>query len=145
MGIKVVKFGIVGLGRLGLEHAKNLAARIPGAKLTALCDVDEQNLIKVGGELDVAGLYTDFEKMCKEADIDAVVIVSPSAYHTANIETAMNYGKHVFSEKPLDVSIERCKEAEKIVEAHPDLKFQIGYMRRYDNSYRIAKQRLDAG
>ena len=39
--MKTVKVGSVGLGRLGYEHAKNLATQVPGCELAAICDVDE--------------------------------------------------------------------------------------------------------
>lgn len=38
--MKTVKVGSVGLGRLGYEHAKNLATQVPGCELAAICDVD---------------------------------------------------------------------------------------------------------
>ena len=51
----------------------------------------------------------------------------------------MNNGKHVFCEKPLGTDVEQCKAAEKVIEAHPDLIFQLGFMRRFDKSYAEAK------
>ena len=56
--MKTVKFGTVGLGRLGYEHAKNIAVSVPGAELTAICDVDEVQLKKVQEEFDVPYTYT---------------------------------------------------------------------------------------
>lgn len=143
--MKKIKIGSVGLGRLGYEHAKNIATRIPEAELYALCDVVEDNLKKVGAELAVPNLYTDFEEMCKNPDIDAIVIVSPSPLHPEQIRIAMENGKHVFCEKPLGVDVASCKEAEAAVEAHPDLKFMLGFMRRFDPSYMNAKARIERG
>lgn len=140
-----LKIGSIGLGRLGYEHAKNIATRVPGAQLYALCDLDEARLAEVAKELDVPNTYSDFTAMCQNPDIDAVVIVSPSAFHTEHIRIALENGKHVFCEKPLDVTVEKCREAEKIVEAHPDRKFMLGFMRRFDVSYRKAKEKIDNG
>ena len=61
------------------------------------------------------------------------------------IELAMNAGKHVFCEKPLAETVEKCKRAEKIVEAHPELTFMLGFMRRFDHSYAIAKEKIKRG
>ncbi|NLJ95452.1 MAG: Gfo/Idh/MocA family oxidoreductase [Clostridiaceae bacterium] len=143
--MKKVRIGSVGLGRLGYEHAKNIASMIPNAELGALCDVDEANLKKVANELGVSNIYIDFEKMCRRPDLDAIVIVSPSSLHPEQIKIAMENGKHVFCEKPLGVTVEACKDAEATVEAHPDLKFMLGFMRRFDPSYMNAKKRIENG
>ena len=62
--MKTVKVGSVGLGRLGYEHACNLATQVPGCELAAICDVDEKRVKEVGEELGVPYTYTDFEEMC---------------------------------------------------------------------------------
>lgn len=143
--MKKVRIGSIGLGRLGYEHARNIASLIPEAELGALCDINEENLKKVGAELGVTALYTDFEEMCKNPDLDAIVIVSPSAFHPEQIRIALENGKHVFCEKPLGVTVEDCKKAEAAVEAHPDLKFMLGFMRRFDTSYANAKKKVENG
>ena len=142
--MKTVKVGSVGLGRLGYEHAKNLATQVPGCELAAICDVDA-NRVKEVAELGVPNTYTDFEEMCKNPELDAIVIVSPSFLHCQQIEIAMNHGKHVFCEKPLGTDVAQCKAAEKVIEAHPDLIFQLGFMRRFDKSYAEAKRKIDNG
>lgn len=143
--MKKIKLGSVGLGRLGYEHAKNIATCVPGAQLVALCDKDEKRLKEVAEELDVEFTYNDFEQMCQNPEIDGIVIVSPSAFHAEQIKIALEAGKEVFCEKPLDVNIEKCKETEKVVEAHPDRICMLGFMRRYDHSYKQAKAKIDNG
>lgn len=96
-----VKIGSVGLGRLGYEHAKNLAASIPGCVLHAICNVDTSRLRAVAEELGVPHTYTDFAAMCADPELDGIVIVSPSFLHVEQIKIAMEHGKHVFCEKPL--------------------------------------------
>lgn len=143
--MKPVKIGSVGLGRLGYEHAKNLAALLPGCALHAVCDVDEERLRSVAEELDIPHAYTDFAEMCADPELDGVAIVSPSFLHVEQIRIAMEHGKHVFCEKPLGIDVAQCKEAEKVVEAHPELVFQLGFMCRFDPSCAEAKRRVDAG
>ena len=143
--MKTVKVGSVGLGRLGYEHAKNLATQVPGCELAAICDVDANRVKEVAAELGVPNTYTDFEEMCKNPELDAIVIVSPSFLHCQQIEIAMNHGKHVFCEKPLGTDVAQCKAAEKVIEAHPDLIFQLGFMRRFDPDYIKMKKILDSG
>jgi len=135
-----VRIGSVGLGRLGLQHAVNIASRVQYAELVALCDVDEAKLNKTADDLGVAHRFASFESLVACKDIDAVALVSPSALHTRQIAAALNAGKHVFSEKPLGVTVAECREAEKAVEAHPGLVFMLGFMRRFDESYQYAHQ-----
>ncbi len=143
--MKTIKIGSVGLGRLGYEHASNIATRVPGAELTAVCDINADRVKEVAEELDVKYQYTDFAEMCSNPELDAIAIVSPSMFHAEQIKIALDAGKHVFCDKPLDTTVEKCKLAEKAVEAHPDKVFMLGFMRRYDYSYRIAKKKIDNG
>jgi myo-inositol 2-dehydrogenase/D-chiro-inositol 1-dehydrogenase len=130
---------------LGLRHAENIASRIQNAELTAICDVDRAKLEQTADRLGVRHRFTAFEDMIACKDIDAVVLVSPSALHTGQIKAALDAGKHVFSEKPLGVSVAECKDAEKAVEAHPGLVFLLGFMRRFDESYKYAHDKVAAG
>ena len=77
--MKTVKVGSVGLGRLGYEHAKNLATQVPGCELAAICDVDANRVKEVAAELGVPNTYTDFEEMCKNPELDATTVSTCSA------------------------------------------------------------------
>jgi len=143
--MKKVRIGQVGLGRLGLQHAINIAGRIQHTELTALCDVDEAKLDETAGRLGVQHRFTVFEELLACKDVDAIVLVSPSALHTRQIALALAAGKHVFSEKPLGTTVEECREAERAVEAHPELVFMLGFMRRFDESYKYAYKKVAAG
>lgn len=98
--MKLLKLASVGLGRLGYEHAKNLATLLPGCTLHAICDVDEERLHTVAEELQVPCTYTDFAQMCANPDIDGVVIVSPSFLHVEQIKTAMPTASTSFVKSP---------------------------------------------
>ena len=140
-----IRFGIIGVGRLGYEHACNLASRIPAAQLVAVCDGNGERALEVACELGVQAVYTDPKALCADPQVDAVAIVTNTASHVEMIRIAMEAGKHVFCEKPLAETVEKCKEAEAVIEAHPELVFMLGFMRRFDHSYEIAKQKIDRG
>src|SRR6056297_1594539 len=144
-GEEQIRFGSVGLGRLGYKHAENLAFRIPNAHLVCVCDIDEAKLKEVQPLWNLESTYTDFKKMIDDAQIDAVLIASPSAFHCEQIEYALDHSLHVFCEKPLGTTLEECKVAEKAVEAHPELIFMLGFMRRYDPSYQYVKSAIKKG
>lgn len=143
--MKKIKIGAIGLGRLGLQHVKNIAFKIPNAELTAICDMNEEKLLKVQKDWSIPHGYRDFDEMIKNKELDAVVITSPSALHTRQIAKALEAGLHVFSEKPLGTTVEECKIAEAAVEKHGDKIFMLGFMRRYDPSYAYAKKKIDKG
>ena len=143
--MKIVKVGIAGLGRLGKVHAQNLAHRIQGAKLVAACSIIEEELQYAKTELGVEKVYKDFDTMVKEADIDAVAIVTSSGLHCSQIKVALEKGKHVFTEKPLGVNPEECRVVQEVVEKYSDKVFFLGFMRRYDPSYRYAKEQIEKG
>jgi len=143
--MKLIKIGSVGLGRLGEQHAENIAQRINGVELTALCDMDVKKLNAVADRLGVEHRFTSFDEMIELEELDAIVIVSPSGLHPEQITAALKAGKHVFSEKPLGVTINECKEAEAAVEKYSDKVFMLGFMRRFDPSYQYAKKKVEAG
>lgn len=140
-----IKVGIAGLGRLGKIHARNIAERIPGAKLTAACSIVPSELDFAKNEFGVESLYEDFETMLDKADLDAVAIVTTSGVHCKQIGQALSKSLHVFCEKPLGVTVEECHSAEKFVESHSDKVFMLGFMRRFDPSYIYAKQKIEEG
>ncbi|MGI6077885.1 MAG: Gfo/Idh/MocA family oxidoreductase [Fastidiosipilaceae bacterium] len=143
--MKKLKLGIIGVGRLGYEHASNIASRVPAAELVAICDGNLERAKEVAADLGVKDVYDDPHEMCANPEVDAVVIVTSTASHVEMIRIAMEAGKHVFCEKPLAGTVEECLEAEKIIEAHPDQIFMLGFMRRFDHSYQVAKQKIDNG
>ena len=84
--------------------------------------------------------------MIDSADIDAVVIVAPTGFHPEMATYALNAGKHVFCEKPVGLHLDESVLAmEKAVTSHSQLTFQLGFMRRYDASYRHAKKIIEDG
>ena len=140
-----LRVGIAGLGRLGKVHAANLAYKIPGAVLTAACAPSAASQTYARRELGLEKVYGNFREMINDPELDAVAIVSPSGEHCWQIEAALDAGKHVFTEKPLGVTVEQCLQAEAAVARHPELVCMLGFMRRYDSSYAYAKEKIDAG
>lgn len=139
-----VRFGVIGVGRMGFEHAMNLASRVPGAELVAVCSRHEETAAEAAKKLGVR-YYTDAAELVRADDIDAVCINSSTGAHGEHIRMALEAGKHVFCEKPLAESVEDCLKTEAVVAAHPELIFMLGFMRRFDRSYAIAKQKVDRG
>lgn len=140
-----LRVGIAGLGRMGRRHAENLARRVPRAELVAACSPVPDELAWAERELGVAHCYTEYSAMLARAEIDAVFIVTPTALHAQQIVEALRARKHVFSEKPLSLDVAECRRVESEAALQPDLKVMIGFVRRFDASYRHAHARIREG
>lgn len=140
-----LRIGIAGLGRMGRRHAENLARRVPGAALVAACSPVADELAWAERELGVAQRYTDYSTMLAGAAIDAVFLVTPTTLHAQQIVDGLNAGKHVFAEKPLSLDLAECRRVEGEAAKHADLKVMIGFVRRFDPSYRDAHERIREG
>ncbi|MGG1396507.1 Gfo/Idh/MocA family oxidoreductase [Bacillus salipaludis] len=143
--MNTVKVGIVGLGRLGRQHAENLAFRIPNCELSAVCSVIPEEVEEVQKEWNIPYAYTNYDEMLKNKELDAIFITSPSGFHCEQIEKALNAGFHVFSEKPLGLYLEEALHIQEVVNKHKDQVFMLGFMRRYDKSYVYAKKKIEEG
>lgn len=143
--MNTIRLGIVGLGRLGYQHAQNIAGRTPGVELGAFCSILADELARARQDFPAARAYTNYAEMLQDKNLDAIFIASPSGLHCQHIEAALTAGYHVFSEKPLGVNVQECEHIEQVVARHPQQVFMLGFMRRYDDSYAYAKKLLDEG
>ncbi len=143
--MKKIKVGIVGLGRLGKEYARNLSFRINAADLIAACSIDEAELEFAKEELEVKHLFQDYDEMLQLSELEAVFVISSTNKHAEHIVKALEAGLHVYSEKPLSSSIEECRQVEAIAAKYPEQLAVVGFVRRFDPSYRYAKQKVDEG
>ncbi len=139
-----IRFCLIGTGRAGLLHARNLRHRLKRAELVAVCDANITTLNKCGDELGVDLRFTDYREAVSCPDIDAVVIVTPTFLHRKIACEAARAGKHIFLEKPMAITVEECAAIIDAVEA-ADVKLQIGFMRRFDASFMRAKELVDSG
>lgn len=129
MDRKIVKLGVVGLGR-GAYVVKSIVGE-ENVVLRAICDHNESKLEqerKVFVEqMKVENLlcFHDFDEMLK-SDIDAVYVATDAIYHVPFVKKAMEAGKHVISEIPTVNSLEEAKELRAVVKSHPELKYMAG-------------------
>lgn len=144
--MKTVKLGIVGLGRLGRNHAANIHYAIPNAELSAICSVEQKELDEVGAEMQPKYRYTDYREMFQNPELDGVVIASSSQMHCEMACAAAELGvKHVYMEKPLGMSLDEIAKIKSAAENSSIRIFQLGYNRRFDASYLNMKKKLDDG
>lgn len=140
-----LRVGIAGLGRMGRRHAENLARRVPNAELVAACSPNPEELAWAERELGVTRCYRDYPLMLAQAEIDAVFVVTPTTLHAQQIVEAIRARKHVFSEKPLSLDLAECRRVEAEAALAPDLKVMVGFVRRFDTSFRHAHAAIREG
>jgi len=141
MAKRKVGIGIIGYGVIGPWHAK-AATNAPSAELVAVCDVDPKREEKLREEgYDVPFYTSQTEMFKKEPDIGAVSICTPSGLHYKGAVAAAKTGRHVLSEKPLDITlahmdrmIDECDKA--------NVKLGCIFQRRTDADYLLAKKAL---
>lgn len=109
---KTVGYAVVGLG-VGRAHVRGAAAA-NGAKLVAICDLKQECLDEVSKEFPGVKTYLDFTEMLKDPEIDVVSVATPSGTHAKLVVEALRAGKNVLCEKPMDITVDRILEIEKV-------------------------------
>ncbi|NDY92075.1 inositol 2-dehydrogenase [Ideonella livida] len=132
---------VFGAGRIGRIHAGNLA-RLPGVKLDFVCDPMGDSAAQLAQQL--GAQVGDIDAVLANPAIDAVVIGSPTSTHSDLITRAAAAGKHIFCEKPVDLSVPRAIECGQKVAA-AGVACMIGFQRRFDPTFNEVRRRLDAG
>lgn len=105
-----VRCAVLGLGRLGYYHAKNLKTAVQGAQLAAVADPLKGRAEQAAAELGVEKWSADPYEFLQDPDIDAVIIVTPTTTHADMIKQAADCGKQIFVEKPLTLHLDESKE-----------------------------------
>ena len=136
-----VGLGLIGAGAIGKVHANNIHRNIKGARLAAVADVDQNAAKSVAGE---AKVYSDFHDMIKDQSVDAVIVCTPPFLKMEITKAAAEAGKAVFCEKPISVTLEDPDRMVDIVKKG-GIKFQVGYQRRFDESYMRARHAMESG
>jgi len=142
---KNLKIGIIGGGRIGKVHAANLTTRVAGVEVAVIADsYANEELETWAADYGITRVIKDYRDILNDADIDAVLICSPTDTHAAISKEAALAGKHVFCEKPLDQNPDVIRETLDVVKK-AGVVFQIGFNRRFDHNFRALRQAVVDG
>lgn len=104
----MVRYGIIGVGAMGREHAENLKF-IDGASVTAISDPDEGSRELAQKQItNPVAVFSDHNELLNSGLVDAVIIATPNFTHVDILRDALATSLHVFIEKPLCTTIEDC-------------------------------------
>ncbi len=140
---KQLTVGVAGLGTMGHIHTQNLTT-LPTVRLLAIASRREDVGRAIAASCGVPRLYTDYEALLADDDVEAVVIAAATSEHADLVVAAAQAGKSVFCEKPAALTLAEMDRVLSAVRA-ASVSFQIGFMRRFDPAYARAKQQIEAG
>mgnify|MGYP002785167235 CR=1 FL=1 len=136
-----LRFAILGAGRIGRVHARAIAS-VSGAALAAVADPVPAAATALQAEHGCE--VRTIDAILGSADIDAVVICTPTDTHADLIERFARAGKAIFCEKPVDLSLSRVQACLKVV-AETGATLMVGFNRRFDPDFMALKAAIDAG
>ncbi len=137
----MIKVAVVGLGKMGLSHYAMVNAH-PDVEVAGICD-SSSYVLGVLKKYTGVTTYSDFDAMLDKADLDAVVIATPSSSHVRMVRAALECDLHVFCEKPFTLN---AHDAGMLVtlSSERSLVTQVGYHNRFIGAFREVKKLLDA-
>lgn len=138
-----VRFGVVGLGNMGLFHVQTFG-EIKNASLEAICDADAARLAAAGQKTS-ARRFEKYSDMMASGLIDAVLIATPHLLHPEIALAAFECDIHVLCEKPLAVTVSQARRVAEAAAAKPQLKFAMMFQLRTSPLYRKLRELIAEG
>ncbi len=142
--LRRVNIAVIGTGRMGSVHARNIARQIPEANLVAVCDIRLEVAQAVAAELGVTRVVRDYRDLLTDASIEAILIATNTDTHAFIMKDVARAGKHIFCEKPLALDLASIDDALAVVE-QAGVKLQVGFNRRFDKSFQRVHDLVASG
>jgi predicted dehydrogenase len=126
---------------MGITHFSILNSH-PSVEIAAVCDASKTMLNILKKYVDVA-VFTDYEKMLAEKDLDFLVISTPAGSHAEIVKAGITRGLHIFVEKPFALDTSQGNEILELTKA-TNLVNQVGYVGRFHDVFMEVKKLLEA-
>jgi predicted dehydrogenase len=142
---KAPGLGVIG-GGIWAQHHMNAARELEQegqARLVGMASKTEETRDRVTAQYKIFGT-TDYRELLRRDDVHAVSIVTPDHLHREMAIAAMNAGKHVIVEKPMDLTVEGCREMILAARKNRVLLF-VDFHKRYDPVHQKARQLILQG
>jgi len=140
-----IKIGIIGAGRIGKLHAENIAYNLNNyAEIKSISDLYADKIKDWATNLGIKNVYEDYKQIINDPEIEAVLVCSSTNTHSIISIEAANAGKHIFCEKPVDLSVDKINATLEAVKK-AGVKFQVGFNRRFDHNFRKVREMIKEG
>ena len=142
----MLRVGIIGVGHMGAKHLENfLDGKIKNAKVTALCDANDENINRYKDRLDCEVKYfKNPSDLINSGAVDGVIIATPHYSHPELSKEAFNAGLHVFCEKPAGVYTKNVKEMNEAAQKSGKV-FQMNFVMRDFDRFKKIKEMIVSG
>lgn len=142
--MKKLKIGIIGAGRIGNVHGESITFHIPQAEVVAVSDPDLKKASEMAERLGIPYTSANYEDILNNPEIDAILVCSPTNTHADIAIAAAKQKKHIFCEKPVDLTIQKILAAKQAAQEN-NVKLQIGFNRRFDHNHGRVQQLAKSG
>ncbi len=136
------RFGIIGTGAIAAHHAKSIG-ELKDCELVAVCSSTNERAKKAAEKFGVSA-YSNIDNLLANESIDIVCICTQSGKHMEPIITAAMAGKHIISEKPLEINLERANRIVSVCRSH-GVKLSVIFQNRFNPSYIKLKNTVENG
>jgi len=138
-----IKFGICGLGRIGVQHCRHFSEAEELYQAVAFCDLDP---VRADGSAKAYGgtAYTDYTAFLANEEMELVVIATRSMDHARNAGQALAAGKMVLLEKPIGVTAEDYRILQRLDRDYPG-KLYFCHNHRFEPAFENARAIIAEG
>ena len=140
-----MKIGVIGAGRIGKVHIRNISLFVPDLTIKTVADpfMNDKTAAYVK-QFGIENVTKDAKDILQDPEIEAVIIASSTNTHAQFIIESAKAGKNIFCEKPIDYDLKRVHEA---IQAAKDagVRLQIGFCRRFDHNHRAVYDMVKSG
>ena len=137
----MIKFAIIGCGRIAQRHAQHIKNN---GVLVAVCDIVKEKADTLAKEYDAKSYYTIQELLAVEKDIDVVAICSPNGLHAEHSILSLKAGCNVLCEKPMAITVDDCNKMMTVAKESGKQLFAIK-QNRFNPPVAAVKKILDEG
>ena len=138
---RIYNVGVIGCGQIAQIMHMPYINDSPMLRLHSICDISKAALKGVSERFHIPAehVYTDFNSMVQDTDIDIVLVCCRD--HYAPAMAAISAGKHVYIEKPLAFNLRQADDIINNAHAH-GVKTIVGYMKFYDPAYKYFQKKI---
>lgn len=134
--------GIVGTGAIAIKHAQAIES-LENAELIALFNPNPLSAEKASSKFSVP-VFSDWEEFTALPELEAMCICTPSGLHLEPALKAIQAGKHVFVEKPIEVTLDRADQLIRAAEAK-QVKLGVVFQNRFSPDFLRLNEAIKSG